>query len=322
MGSIKPSDSIEKKAPAVNFEPNRLDPSFAGSWAIRSTVGGVIAFTAVAITISFVGVLLDDTKLGEQIAAHRWPYLAVFLVYVGIALSQWGALRDIGGYRVGTVWWAPASLTGAAIGVVLMAAVYPSIWNDAYRRLDGPGTSGSMKQRGSFYNENIFGWGDEPFQLDIGLFSGESAIQRQIRSAETRQRLWKLDKPATEEFDVNTAKAMAWAWIVAATLFAIPVGVMQWVALRRKIPRFSLWVPATVVAALLGNACVGLIMMFDASVTGGTTSYDPPGLIGLLGMLLGSAVFSLITGAAMATLLRGFVRARQLDELPYRSDIG
>jgi len=73
---------------------------------------------------------------------------------------------------------------------------------------------------------------------------------------------------------------------------------------------------------LLGNACVGLIMMFDASVTGGTTSYDLPGLIGLLGMLLGSAVFSLITGAAMATLLRGFVRARQLDELPYRSDIG
>ena len=302
-------------------ERNRLHPRFVLGWVLLTTGGGVMAFWVCGLPISIVGTLLDGSEFGRRIHANDWPLLAVFLIHAGIAIAQWESLRDEDQLQLRLGWWMPASFAGAILGIAVMAVVYPLIWNDVYENINGPGISGNMRERGSFYNEDIVGWGNEPLRFDFNLYPGESEIMRKIRTAELRYEQWQRQKPLTKDFDVKTAQAMAWAWSAAATLFAVPVGVMQWIALRRRVPRFWLWIPTMVVGALLGSVCVGLGVILDANITGGTTSYSPPGLIGLIGMLLGTIVFSTITGAGMARLLRGVATAQAVQARRWESQI-
>jgi hypothetical protein len=89
-------------------------------------------------------------------------------------------------------------------------------------------------------------------------------------------------------------------WIMTSVhvwvaMMLVLTGVMQWLVLRRQVPRAGWWIPASVAAHFSGIA-VGIYMSTIFSVALYSVFH--------LSELIGVAVIALITGAALVWLLR------------------
>lgn len=95
-------------------------------------------------------------------------------------------------------------------------------------------------------------------------------------------------------------------FILGFTLFGLGVGIVQWLALRRRVSRAGLWVPTSMLGLVIGGV-VGMAVIspigddLDAALGGGVLAFA---VILILWGAIAGAVAGAISGALLLRLLR------------------
>lgn len=107
-------------------------------------------------------------------------------------------------------------------------------------------------------------------------------------------------------------------FILGFLFFVLATGIVQWLALRRQVPRAGWWVPASIVALLVGGV-IGVAIIstigdaLDAALGSGVLAFAV--ILALLGAMTGT-IGGAISGVVMLRMLRQTSGPEQIASLP------